>query len=442
MKTMAERVRRQAFPVPVAVAFSAALHLTIVAAGAAVVRLELASRHQPPDLAQLTAYVPGQPIEVEPPLFAAARMDLPGPPRPDLSEPPEQGGRKALPRPDTSRQGRGGTDTSSSPALNLADRDDRIRLTPEMQSRIDRDQLHRLATALVRESLEDGRYTTNPMELTFLASGHGQRLERRPPAETDPSRGALQSAPPASRGRLRIGAAWVPEGLGLDSPPPGHNPGSTVGSPGLGVRSAAPGQDHRASAAVASARPMVRQGAPSVPANDPGKPKDTVDATQEVASPVQSILHASTAGGKPGEGPGGQDGPGATGSGGQTGPGSRAEVMGNGGGGSYVPNPREAALTNYQRRMAAKLYPLWENAFPRWAILAQRQGTVIISFTVLANGSVQSPFVKRPSGIAEFDSRCLAAVRAASPFEPLPANLGVRRMQWEMSFEASNPIVR
>ena len=92
--------------------------------------------------------------------------------------------------------------------------------------------------------------------------------------------------------------------------------------------------------------------------------------------------------------------------------------------------------------MAAKLYPLWEHAFPRWAMLELRQGMVIISFTLIADGSVVSPFVKRPSGIAEFDAKCLEAVRRASPFEPLPSNLGVSRMQWEISFEASNPTVR
>ncbi|MBI5533564.1 MAG: TonB C-terminal domain-containing protein [Deltaproteobacteria bacterium] len=425
-----------------AIAFSVSLHFTVVAIGAGVVRHELASRYPEPQTVVAVASRSNDPIDIEVPPFSSSGIAQPGPAPTDQSEAPHPGGLDSLPRPDTDRAGRGGTDTASKPAVNLADRDDAIRLSPEMQSRIDRDQIQRLATAHERKSWEDGRYTTNPMELTFLASGNGRRMERRDPAESDPSRG-VNDAPPASlRGRLRIGAAPVPLGYGLAPSAEGGQPGGSTSSPGKGVLNGAPGQDHRSSAAVASARPLVRQGSPSVPANEPGRPKDTVNANQEVASAMQSILHASAAGGKPGEGPGGSNGPGATGSGGLHGPGSRSEAMGSGGGGYYAPDQRDARLTEYQRKMAAKLYPLWENAFPRWAILDLRQGTVIVSFTVLADGSVANPFIRRPSGIAEFDAKCLEAVRRASPFERLPANLNVQRMQWEMSFEASNPIVR
>jgi TonB family protein len=438
MKPMGERAIR-GHPVPLAIAFSVALHFTLVAAGASIVRKELASRYSVPAPAAAPA---SDTIDIESPEFSAVVQRGEAAAPTDKAEPPTPGGRDTLPRPDAARAGKGGTDRSSSPALNLADRDDGIRLTPELQSRIDRDQLQRLATAATRKSWEDGRYTTNPMELTFLASGHGKRMERRTPAEHDPSRGVSDAPPPSLRGRLRIGAALASIGDAARAQPAEGSPGNRTGSPGRGVMDGLPGRDHRSSAAVASARPMVRQGSPSIPANEPGRPNDTVNSNQEVAAAVQSILHASTAGGRPGAGPGGQNGPGATGSGGREGPGSRSEAMGTGGGGYYAPDQRDARLSYYQRRMTAKLYPLWENAFPRWAILDLRQGTVIISFTVQADGSVLSPFIKRPSGIAEFDAKCLEAVRRASPFEPLPSNLGAHRMQWEMSFEASNPIVR
>ena len=187
---------------------------------------------------------------------------------------------------------------------------------------------------------------------------------------------------------------------------------------------------------------MVRQGPPSVAANESGKPKDTVDSAQEVASRVAALLHASTAGGRTGDGPGGSKGPGPTGSGGREGPGSRADTIGPGGGGFYAPNQYDSRLTDYQRRMTARLYPLWENAFPRWAMEQLRQGTVIIAFTLMGNGTVVQPHVSRTSGIPEFDAGCLDAVRRASPFDALPANLGMRSMRWEVSFEASNPVVR
>jgi TonB family protein len=187
---------------------------------------------------------------------------------------------------------------------------------------------------------------------------------------------------------------------------------------------------------------MVRQGAPSTPANEPGRPRDTLNSSQEVAASVQSLLHASTAGGQPGAGPGGKTGEGATGSGGVSGPGSRAEAMGQGTGGWAGADGPDPRLSAYRRKVVAKLWPLWENAFPRWAIAEMRQGQVIIAMVIAADGGVHDARVKRPSGIPEFDTKCLQAVVRASPFEPLPANLGLSRMSWEISFEASNPVVR
>ena len=63
---------------------------------------------------------------------------------------------------------------------------------------------------------------------------------------------------------------------------------------------------------VALARPLVQEGAPSVPAAVRGKPADTKDAEQEVAA-NQSMIHAGTAGGAAGPGVGGEPGPGAPG---------------------------------------------------------------------------------------------------------------------------------
>jgi len=100
----------------------------------------------------------------------------------------------------------------------------------------------------------------------------------------------------------------------------------------------------------------------------------------------------------------------------------------------------DPALSMYRRRVLAKLFPLWEDAFPRWAAIDLRQGMVIISMVILSDGTVQNAQVKRASGIPEFDENCLTAVRKASPFEPLPANLHATAMRWDISFDAMNPI--
>ena len=55
-----------------------------------------------------------------------------------------RGGGDGAPRLDTGRRGRGGEETAKAPAENLADRDDDLRLSPEVMSRLDRDQIQRL----------------------------------------------------------------------------------------------------------------------------------------------------------------------------------------------------------------------------------------------------------------------------------------------------------
>jgi TonB family protein len=186
---------------------------------------------------------------------------------------------------------------------------------------------------------------------------------------------------------------------------------------------------------------MVEQGPPSVPANASGKPMDNLDSAQHVAATSQSILDASTAGGKAGVGPGGERGGGNPGAGGVTGRGFSSRALGNGDG-DYGWNGKDKHMSLYRRRMLARLYPYWENAFPRWAVADMRQGRVIVSWDVLVDGSVRNVHVTRPSGIDEFDRNCVRAVQRAAPFEPIPHNLGLSAMRWEITFDASNPVVR
>src|SRR5262245_64007349 len=83
------------------------------------------------------------------------------------TDPVPPGGGEPLARPDMNRAGRGGSLRADNAALNLADRDDGLTLSREVTSRIDRDQIQRLATAKDRASEDDRRATTRPMELVF-----------------------------------------------------------------------------------------------------------------------------------------------------------------------------------------------------------------------------------------------------------------------------------
>jgi TonB family protein len=425
-----------------AVAFSVALHGLVVAAGVGLLSLGWWSLDSAPR-SPLTPPAPSSRIiDIELPLFHGdseqdGRTD--SPPHAPLSALPAGA---LVPRPDTGRDGRGGSDRTPDRAVNLADHDHGIRLARNLASHLDRDQIPRILSSALRESFENQRLTPRPMELTFLASGSGTRQERRPPADRDPSAGARAPVPADEKGADTLGRAPQPAGFDTPAMPAG---GSSLGrdrsSPGGGVPDGSPGSDHRPSADVAFARPAVQVGAPSIPAPLSGSAKDNVDAAQQVAAVQQSLMDASTAGGRPGTGQGGQDGPGMPGFGGVDGSGSRSSPLGYGpGNGGW--NGTDPMLSLYRRRIVAKIWPYWGEAFPRWARAEMRQGRVIIAVTILPDGSLRTAQIVRPSGIDEFDENCLRAVRRAAPFEPFPKKFPSSTLRWELSFDASNPVVR
>ncbi len=371
------------------------------------------------------------------PALGARQDETKGP-----TEPVLPGGGEPLSRPDMDRSGRGGSLRVDSAALNLADRDEGLTLSREVTSRIDRDQIQRLATSKDRASNDDRRSTTQPMDLVFLATGSGHLAERRPPALVDPSRGAMRAPAAASLGG-ELGAAPLETGEFEPSRDRGGDRiGSDRASPGTGAPRGSPGRDHRESAAVAMGRPMVAKAAPSVPADVAGRARDTVDSEQEVAATVQSLVHASTAGGWLGAGPGGEDGEGQSGSGGLTGAGSRALPFGGGTGPFTGLSDSDPRISAYRRSVRAKIDPLWENAFPKAAALEGKQGRAIVSLIILNDGRVEDVRVVRPSGVPEFDENVRLAVLRAAPFDPFPPNLRAPSMRWTITFDMNNPVVR
>jgi TonB family protein len=355
---------------------------------------------------------------------------------------PETGGGRRLARPDMERAGRGGSRNAEAPAVNLADRNDGLRLSRELVSRIDRDQLQRLATSRDRASNDDRRSTTHPMELFFLATGPGQLDERRPVAASNPSRG-VQVAPSAGVVGSTLGALALPPG-GDDLPLRvlGGLPGVAHSSPGVGILRGERSNDHRSSAAVALGRPLVAEAAPSVPSNRAGTARDTVDSEQEVAATVQSLVHASTAGGLPGGGAGGEEGPGPAGSQGTTGAGSRAGAFGSGQGPYRGTDDRDPRILGYWRAVRAKIWPLWEHAFPKSAALDGRQGLATVSVVIWADGHIEDVRIVRPSGIPEFDANVRDAVLRAAPFPPFPPTIQAEYLRRTIAFDMTNPTVR
>jgi len=388
---------------------------------------------------------PEIPVEIAPLHLPAVHFGPPfgesSPDEPLPADAVEPGGGEGLARPDIDHAGRGGSRRADSAALNLADRNDGLTLSREVTSRIDRDQIQRLETSRDRTSYEDRRSTTHPMDLVFLATGDGHLAERRPRAAANPNRGALRAEPPAVRGSV-VGAPREEGELERAREAGGSSPGGAHSAPGVGILAGTPGDDHRASAAVARGRPRVTEAAPSIPANRSGSPKDTVDSEQEVAATVQSLVHASTAGGLLGGGSGGQEAPGVAGSEGFSGPGSRAAPFGGGSGPFTGISDSDPRISAYRRSVLAKIYPLWENAFPKSASLEGKQGRAVIALVIYSDGHVDGVRVARPSGIPEFDDNVRLAVLRAAPFGPFPPNIPAPSMNWKITFDMNNPVVR
>lgn len=359
--------------------------------------------------------------------------------------PPDAHGGSTVARIDTGTAGRGGS-AAGETAVNLAAIDDAMKRSPDLRSHLDRDQDQRLKTAKLRTTHEDRRATTNPMELTFLASGTGEHQERRANAPVDPSRGSL-IAPRASVQGGHAGSRALDEVEGPGASPGSARPGNLLASPGLGVRNGEAGSRHTDAARIAYGRPAVTEGPPTVTANYNGRPNDTIDSDQEVAAIIQSQVRASFAGGIGGQGRGGTSGPSADpGAGGTAGAGSVAKPMGAGDGDVFDWYSNDPNLMPYLRKIHAKVNPLWKDAFPKSAMIELKQGTVILEFTIALDGSVTVHWPPtRPSGIEEFDRNCADAIRRAGPFEPIPAALreqGRTKLHIRAPFVAKNPIVK
>jgi TonB family protein len=422
---------------------SAVAHVSLLSV-AGIVAYHFAQARDRRDAESRTA-PPNDVVAIELPTFAEGTLLADRDVVPEGARPAAHGG-ATVARVDTGTLGSGGQATGAR-AINLAALDEDLSLSPDPTSRLDRDQHQRLKTAAFRTTREDRRATTHPMEVTFLATGTGEHQERRPSAPSDPSRGSLVSPRPASVVGGHAGTPERDEQEGPGATPGAAQRGQLLASPGTGVRDGQAGTRHSEAARIAQGRPAVTEGPPTITASFRGRPNDTIDSDQEVASMVQSQVHASFAGGLAGPGRGGSDGPAPDpGAGGAQGRGSTARVLGSGDGDVFDWFTSDPLLMPYFRIIHEKVNPLWKDAFPKSAMLELKQGTVIIELVIAADGSARVTWPPlRPSGIDEFDRNCADALRRASPFPPIPAALramGRSSLRIRAPFVAKNPIVK
>jgi len=321
------------------------------------------------------------------------------------------------PRPDTGQPGRGGTDLTRVQALNLSDTIDGVTLDRDVFDSLHAGQLSRARTGSLRRSLDDRTSDPEPTELGFISHADRRLLFGQPRARHEFGR---PGDPASQRSEPQAPA---------DDGPAASSPAAVGASERSGVRPRA---------AVTMARPWVTPGRAATPSARVGPPADSVASAQRVASLVQSLVHASSPGGRPGDGPGGQNGPGPSGIGGPAGPGSQSRAQGGGRGPGIG---QDLATIPYFRDMQKKLEQYSRDAFPQWAIARGLGGLATIGLVVLRDGRVAEARVVRPSGIPEYDRNVLDAVRRAAPYGPLPPELSARPLAMQMSFDATNPAV-
>jgi TonB family protein len=92
------------------------------------------------------------------------------------------------------------------------------------------------------------------------------------------------------------------------------------------------------------------------------------------------------------------------------------------GGGLELLTPTEGVdFTSYFQRLQAIVYRNWQAVMPQSVIMGER-GKVILQFRIMQNGVVPDaePIMYMSSHKEALDRAAVGAIRASTPFEPLP----------------------
>jgi protein TonB len=96
-----------------------------------------------------------------------------------------------------------------------------------------------------------------------------------------------------------------------------------------------------------------------------------------------------------------------------------------------VINPQDEAMLRYQDMIKQRIES--HRRYPRWAKQQGFEGSVYLSFTVLANGQAQNIRIIRPSGFTILDNEAVSNVKRASPFPPIPEKLNRSQLEIEVA---------
>ena len=95
-------------------------------------------------------------------------------------------------------------------------------------------------------------------------------------------------------------------------------------------------------------------------------------------------------------------------------------------------DPSDNRYRPYLLQVRKRIEQNW--AYPESPIARQMEGTTVILFSIVADGSLSDAVVSSSSGSNTLDQGSLAAIRSATPFEPLPASYGLNKLNIYASF--------
>lgn len=98
--------------------------------------------------------------------------------------------------------------------------------------------------------------------------------------------------------------------------------------------------------------------------------------------------------------------------------------------GPGVPDGSDVVGDWYLAGVQRKIWLVWTQQ-----IQAGFQGSIRVSFTILADGSVEDVRVVEPSSVARFNLAAQRAVVSAAPFSPLPKAYGTNRFPLQVIFK-------
>jgi protein TonB len=105
-------------------------------------------------------------------------------------------------------------------------------------------------------------------------------------------------------------------------------------------------------------------------------------------------------------------------------------------GGADGPIPldtRNPQFVTYFNSIKRAIEVVWQ--YPELALRYGLQGRLLLEFSILGNGDLDSAKIVRSSGSNLLDEEALRAVKAAAPFGPIPPWLGKNRIDIVASFE-------